>query len=164
MCGPTVYDKSHLGHARTYIGSDIIRRILEVYFGYSIDLTMNITDIDDKIIKKVVEQEKSLFEITRHYEDLFFQDMEKLNVMYPDKITRVTEYIPEIVKFIQKLISNGYAYESNGSVYFDIQAFTKNGHVYAKLDPTKIGSKEIEHENDGVLGMENKSDKRSPLS
>ena len=161
MCGPTVYDKSHLGHARTYIGFDIIKRILESYFGYNIELVMNITDIDDKIIKKIIDQNSSLLEITRKYEDLFFQDMEKLNVMYPDKITRVTEYVEEIIAFIQKLISNGYAYESNGSVYFDIGSFTKNEHVYAKLDPSKIGSKEVEQENDGVLGVENKSDKRS---
>lgn len=164
MCGPTVYDKSHLGHARTYIGFDIIRRILENYFGYNVNLCMNITDIDDKIIKKVIENAdkgEDLYTISRKYEDLFFQDMEKLNVKYPDRITRVTEYIPEIIEFIQKLIKNDYAYESNNSVYFNINNFLKAGHQYAKLDPTKVGSAEISQELDGVLGSENVSDKKN---
>lgn len=161
MCGPTVYDKSHLGHARTYIGFDVIRRILEDYFGYHVQLCMNITDIDDKIIKKIIDKNVTLHEFTREYENLFFKDMEALNVLYPDRITRVTEYVDEIVKFIQKLIDNKYAYENNGSVYFDINSYTAGGHRYAKLDPTKIGSKEVEAENDGVLGMENGGDKQN---
>lgn len=159
MCGPTVYDLSHLGHARTYIGFDIIRRLLQDYFGYNVELVMNITDIDDKIIKRCIEQKIDFTEFTQKYESLFFYDMERLNIQYPDRITRVTEYVPEIISFIEKLISNGYAYSSNGSVYFSIDSFTKNGHTYAKLDPSKIGCKEIEHETDGVLGIENKTDK-----
>lgn len=165
ICGPTVYDIAHLGHARTYVGFDIIRRILENYFGYNIQQVMNITDIDDKIIKKVIENQdkgEDLYSISRKYEDLFFKDMEDLNVKYPDRIVRVTEYVPEIIKFIEKLISNGYAYHSNGSVYFDINSYTKNGHRYAKLDPSKVGSKEVETELDGVLGSQNVDDKKSP--
>ena len=146
-CGPTVYDVSHLGHARTYLSFDILKRIFESYFGYNVYLTMNITDIDDKIIKKVVEQGCSLSDVTKKYEDLFFEDMKRLNVQYPNQITRVTEYVPEIIQFIEKLISNNFAYESNGSVYFEIDSFTKD-FQYAKLDPTKLGSeKPSEEEN-----------------
>lgn len=160
ICGPTVYDDSHLGHARTYLSFDIIRRIMENYFGYNIYYTMNITDIDDKIIKKVVDQKVELSEVTRKYENLFFEDMKKLNVKYPNQITRVTEFIPEIIAFIEKLISNGYAYESNGSVYFDINSYTSKGHVYAKLDPSKI-TETSAAEVDGELGAQNVSDKRN---
>lgn len=160
ICGPTVYDVSHLGHARTYLSFDIVRKILENYFGYNIYFCMNITDIDDKIIKKCIEQNVGLPEITRKYEDLFFEDMKKLNVQYPNQITRVTEFIPEIIAFIQKLIGNGFAYESNGSVYFDINAYTSKGHRYAKLDPTKIKDTKVE-EVDGELGAQNASDKKS---
>lgn len=76
MCGPTVYDHSHLGHARTYLGQDLMRRILEDYFGYNVYLVMNITDIDDKIIIKAINEKKDFSEISRLYETEFFNDME----------------------------------------------------------------------------------------
>lgn len=126
MCGPTVYDYSHLGHARTYVSFDIVRRIMQSYFGYNVDLCMNITDIDDKIIKRSYESNTEFKQFAKMWEDEFFKDMRALNVLYPNHITRVSEYVPEIIKFIEKLIEKKYAYERNGSVYFDIVEYSKN--------------------------------------
>ncbi len=125
-CGPTVYDAAHLGHARTYVSFDIIRRIMSSYFNYDVKLCMNITDIDDKIIIRSNEQNIEFSEFAKIWENDFFQDMRNLNVMYPSYITRVSEYVTEIIDFIKVLIDKKYAYESNGSVYFDIDNFRKN--------------------------------------
>ncbi|KCZ78066.1 cysteine-tRNA ligase [Anncaliia algerae PRA109] len=123
-CGPTVYDSAHIGHARTYISFDIIRSVLENYFGYDVNYTMNITDIDDKIIKKANEEGvKDTRIITKKYEHEFFEDLKALNVKYPTFVTRVTDYLEKINLFIEELESKGYAYESNGSVYFDLQKY-----------------------------------------
>lgn len=119
-CGPTVYSNSHMGHARNYLCNDMIRRVLRDYFGYDVELVMNITDVEDKIIKNSNEQGIEYFEFAQKWEADFFTDMENLGVETPDSITRVTEYIPEIIKYIERIVENGYAYESNNSVYFDI--------------------------------------------
>jgi cysteinyl-tRNA synthetase len=97
MCGPTVYDSSHLGHARTYMGFDIIRRIMEDYFGYNVKLCMNITDIDDKIINRSNELKEDFATFARKWEDNFLEDMSNLNVKLPTVITRISEYVPEVV-------------------------------------------------------------------
>lgn len=123
VCGPTVYDDSHIGHARTYISFDIIRSILENYFGYEVFYTMNITDIDDKIIKKANEIKKDTKFITQKYERDFFDDLKALNVKYPTFVTRVTDYLEKIHKFIEVLEEKGYAYAVNGSVYFDLKKY-----------------------------------------
>ncbi|BFU18438.1 cysteine--tRNA ligase, putative [Entamoeba histolytica HM-1:IMSS-B] len=236
-CGPTVYDDSHLGHARTYLSTDIFRRILEDYFGYQVIQCMNITDVDDKIILKArknlliskyctatpkvtadtikmmkeawnehkeniekqmnetkdaamlslfksqkeeyekvfptldsfngqntaevfarmtdvigkyldVRQKETVDPIemkeaarihARKYEELFFADCDALGIRRPDVISRVTEFIPEVIAFIQKIIDNGYAYESNGSVYFDTASFRKAGMTYGRLEPWSVG-------------------------
>jgi cysteinyl-tRNA synthetase len=100
MCGPTVYDSSHMGHAKTYMQSDILRRIMTDYFGYNVKLCMNITDIDDKIIIRSNERKINFTELSRHMENEFFKDCESLNIKLPTVITRVSEYVPEIVEFI----------------------------------------------------------------
>jgi cysteinyl-tRNA synthetase len=161
MCGPTVYDVSHVGHARAYLTFDIVRRIMEDYFKYKVFLVMNITDVDDKIIKRTVEKMEQSGQptdnvdtlgLTREMEALFWTDMRALNVMPPNVVTRVTEYIPEIVAFIQKIIDNGYAYESQGSVYFDTEAFQKSpNHLYGKLCPQMVGNEEALKEGEGSL-------------
>ena len=97
---------------------------------------MNITDVDDKIIRKSNEQNVDFTKVSRHYENEFMDDMRRLNVGLPSVVTRVSEYMPEIVAFIEKIIANGYAYESNGSVYFDVTAFSASpDHRYNKLEP-----------------------------
>ena len=152
MCGPTVYDETHMGHARTYLAFDIIHRILRDYFGYNVRLVMNITDIDDKIIRKANEAGQPFDSISRKFENEFLEDMGKLNVELPDVITRVSEYVPEIIAFIEKIMKNGYAYESNGSVYFDTKAYSDSpNHTYAKLEPTSVNDAEKFEEGEGVL-------------
>ena len=99
-------------------------------------MVMNITDVDDKIIKKSREAEVEFTEISRKYENEFMEDMKRLNVKLPTVITRVSEYMPEIIEYIEKIIENGYAYESNGSVYFDVETFGSSpNHCYNKLEP-----------------------------
>ncbi|KAH8664226.1 tRNA synthetase class I catalytic domain-containing protein [Xylariales sp. PMI_506] len=271
-CGPTVYDQSHLGHARNYVSTDIIRRILLHYFGYDVKFVMNITDVDDKIIikarrqrlldlekKKGLSQEqvseladaafqayaksnlplllnadgpalddknyaerrdaayghvlaggslsgegkagddeakikmhisnmtqaasaiskKSIFgpaddillpyldslyketidtsdqtmftDLTRAMENDFNNDMDNLNVLRPDVVTRVTEYVPQIVQFVERLVEKGFAYEAEGSVYFDIASFEKAGNPYARLKPESRNDKALQEEGEGSL-------------
>ncbi|PHH74472.1 hypothetical protein CDD82_4918 [Ophiocordyceps australis] len=270
-CGPTVYDKSHLGHARNYVSTDIIRRILIHYFGYKVNFVMNMTDVDDKIIVKARQQrllehcrqqarspeemyqlgldafrhyarkyvrpidtgigdldetnyadrkkrsygkvlhgkklrgngqpgeeeakikmhlenldaacsalqsanvfpginevlkpyldstsdntlnteDHSIFtDLTQHMEDLFMQDMDRLNVLRPDHITRVTQYMPKIVDFVKRLVDKGFAYQAQGSVYFDIAAFQDAGNTYARLRPESKNDKSLQDEGEGSL-------------
>ncbi|KAI1322526.1 tRNA synthetases class I (C) catalytic domain-containing protein [Xylariaceae sp. FL0255] len=272
-CGPTVYDHSHLGHARNYVSTDIIRRILMHYFGFDVNFVMNFTDIDDKIILKarrqrLLETEKkkqysraeqaelgitafrayaksnlpklvqdhgdplelnnyiarrdsayghvlaggaltadgkagddeakvkmhisnmnsamiameasqlfsggeeillpyfdSLYKetidtsdqtiftsLTQAMENEFTNDMDALNVLRPDVVTRVTEYVPQIASFVEKVVEKGFAYEAEGSVYFDIAAFEKAGNKYARLRPESRNDKALQEEGEGSLG------------
>ncbi|KAG6331373.1 hypothetical protein ID866_7716 [Astraeus odoratus] len=284
-CGPTVYDASHMGHARNYVTQDILRRIMSDYFGYDVQFVMNVTDIDDKAIRQIIlrARQKHLFETFRnqvtslspelvnrvhtawkahvstkvskglpvemkpregeedsdwlrilefvedkdkksdclkrnekfdmyltaarqtfsalsvareklslslsdrdyalrfldesrdvlaasldeelkhtvsdpsifralaaYWEDQFFKDMDRLRVRRPDTLTRVTEYVPEIVDFVKQIIHNGYGYEHDGSVYFDTSAFDSTSHhVYAKLEPWSKGNRELLAEGEG---------------
>ncbi|KAF9236364.1 tRNA synthetases class I (C) catalytic domain-containing protein [Melanogaster broomeanus] len=283
-CGPTVYDASHMGHARNYVTQDILRRIMSDYFGYDVHFVMNITDIDDKIILRA--RQNHLFESFRSqtssltpslisqvqgawrlhvservskglpdsikptaetvdalwpqiealgadkvqkveclkrdekfdmnltaairtasalsaaqsgptdkesalrlldesrdilsasldkelkhtvtdpsifralpafWEDQFLKDMDRLRVRRPDTLTRVTEYVPEIVEFIKRIIENGYAYEHEGSVYFDTVTFdASKNHDYARLEPWSKGNKELLEEGEGALSSSNR--------
>ncbi|XP_058806033.1 cysteine--tRNA ligase, cytoplasmic [Phymastichus coffea] len=262
-CGPTVYDASHMGHARSYISFDILRRVLSDYFNYEVLYVMNITDIDDKIIKRArqnylydnyVSENQSLDQIltdakdvisnfqdtvkkttdsdkrnmyekilvkvkdtlqklegavkanneaqikifqevllkeardplsdwldkrkgdtvtehsifsklSQYWENEFHSDMDALNVLRPSVLTRVSEYIPEIITFIEKIIANGLAYKSKESVYFDVKAFDKNEkHFYAKLIPEAYGDTSSLQDGEGDLSIsaEQLSEKRSP--
>ncbi|TGJ85765.1 hypothetical protein E0Z10_g2969 [Xylaria hypoxylon] len=272
-CGPTVYDHSHLGHARNYVSTDIIRRILLHHFGFDVKFVMNFTDIDDKIIlrarrQRLLEIEKkkdytkaeltelgmaafkayaksnlpkllegddapldlnnyiprrdaaygqvlagetltgegkpgddeaklkmhisnmtsaviaiggnqlflgaeeillpyfdSLYKesldtsdqtiftsLTQFMENEFTKDMDALNVLRPDVVTRVTEYVPQIASFVEKVVEKGFAYEAEGSVYFDIAAFEKAGNTYARLRPESRNDKALQEEGEGSLG------------
>ena len=133
-CGPTVYDQAHIGHARTYVCTDIIRRILEDHFNVSVNFALGITDIDDKIIIKGRElghkEWKDTIPMIRELENNFFKDMDALNVKRPNAILRVTDHIPQIIDFIDHLVIHDYAYITTNGVYFDVN---KLGDKYGKL-------------------------------
>lgn len=135
VCGPTPYDKSHVGHARVYTTVDMINRVMTNIFDEKTLLVMNITDIDDKIIKKATETNVNWKNIAKMYEDSFFASMSKLNVQLPNLIIRVTECLPEIVKYIQQIIDNNFAYMTpDGSVYFDTIAYAEAGYKVQNMD------------------------------
>ncbi|NP_001080786.1 cysteine--tRNA ligase, cytoplasmic [Xenopus laevis] len=263
-CGPTVYDASHMGHARSYISFDILRRVLRDYFKYDVFYCMNITDIDDKIIKRARQRhlfqqyresnpphsdllqdvntalipflqrisetndpdkkqmleriqtavsaallplqdalnkntgaeelqkhsqvlmeaavdllsdwldekhgaqiaDNSIFsQLPKYWEGEYHKDMEALNVLTPDVLTRVSEYVPEIVAFVQKIVDNGYGYVSNGSVYFSTAKFhDSENHFYAKLVPEAVGDQKALQEGEGDLSIsaDRLSEKQSP--
>lgn len=169
MCGPTIYDSAHIGHARTFITFDIIRRIMN-YFGYTVFTTMNLTDIDDKIINKVnekydpttgISKEDYYYQFIKEMEWDFWEDLDQLGVDRPYVVTRVSQYIDKIKQFIQKIIDNGYGYISNGSVYFDSQKFVGDGyqlyhfHKFDKFEESDF----VSEKSEGFLGeKKNKAD------
>jgi len=132
-CGPTVYDYAHIGNWRTFVFADLVRRTLE-FSGYDVQHVMNITDIEDKIIKRVREQKTSLREFTGKFENAFLDDLKALNCKEPHVKPRATEYIAEIISLIEKLIARGIAYKaSDGSVYFSITKYQGCGCNYGQL-------------------------------
>jgi len=156
-CGPTVYSTSHLGHARTYIALDMIRRIMTDYFNIPVQWSMNVTDVDDKIIKgfnELSEQKKANYgtpdmelkdrvqAYARDREEAFFAELDTLNVRRPDSVLRVTEVIPEIIKFIQDIIDQGFAYVgTDHSVYFDVDKYEADPRfVYAELERSSFNA------------------------
>lgn len=161
QCGPTVYAESHMGHARTYVSLDAIRRIAKEYLGYNVILCQNVTDIDDKIIKRSSENNEPFRELAARFENEFNEDMTMLGVQLPDMVTRVSEYVPEIVSYIQVLIDKGIAYESNGSVYFSVSQFQARGGTYGKLMPDQINDATLLAEGEGALSA-GTTDKASP--
>lgn len=126
--GPTVYDTAHIGHASTYVRLDIVQRILRSYFNVNLVTCMNITNIDDKIIKRGNETGRSWKLIVEEYEAEFWEDLQSLNVKQPDIKLRVTDKIPEIIKFIEQIESKGLTRKSgDGSVYFKTAQYLNYG-------------------------------------
>ena len=126
VCGPTVYDNSHVGHARTYISFDVIARYLK-YNGFSVFYLQNITDIDDKIIKRALELNVEPIKLARKFEKKYMEDMKLLGVESVNLYARAIEHLPEIIKQIKTLIDNGFAYVTESGVYFDISKFPDFG-------------------------------------
>jgi cysteinyl-tRNA synthetase len=126
-CGPTVYNFAHIGNFRTYIFEDFLRRGLEMN-GYKVKLIMNITDIDDKIIRDAKKANKTIVDFVRSYEKAFFQDIKRLNIKSAFKYPKATRHIKDMTALIQKLLQKGLAYKTeDGSIYFDISKFKKYG-------------------------------------
>ena len=141
VCGPTVYDDAHIGHGRTYISFDTIKRYLE-YSGYAVFYIQNITDIDDKIINRSKESGIPANDIARKFEKRYIEDMTKLNVTGVNLFARATNHLDEIIDQIQRLIDKGFAYESEDGVYFEIEKFKEFG----KLSNRKIEELESHRE------------------
>ena len=138
VCGPTVYDFIHVGNARAFVIADVVRRYLE-YKGYKVTLVSNITDIDDKMIKRSQETGLSLQQLGEIYSNAYFEDIAALNIKKPDICPRATQHIPEIIEAIEKLIQKGYAYQVDGDVYFNVMKFED----YGKLSGNKIEALEM---------------------
>jgi len=132
VCGVTVYDYCHLGHARAYVVWDMVRRYLQTK--YQVRFVQNITDIDDKILKRAQERNSNMQAIADQYIAAYNEDMAKLNIAAADDYPRATETIPEIIELIQQLIDRGYAYASGGDVYYAVQKFPS----YGKLSGRKL--------------------------
>ena len=132
-CGPTVYDFAHIGNWRTFVFADLVRRYLE-FKNFQVTHVMNITDVEDKIIRRVRETNASLREFTGKFEAAFFEDLEKLNCLRPHQTPRATEHIPEIISLIEELLARGIAYKAaDGSVYFSIEKYRGCGCNYGQL-------------------------------
>ena len=141
-CGPTVYNYAHIGNFRAYIFEDLLRRTLE-YAGYNVFQVMNITDIDDKTIKRSIKDGISLEELTNKYTDAFFEDLDQLNIVRAHEYPRATKFIKQIIEMIQKLIDKGFAYQTDdSSVFFRVSKFSEYGKL-ANLNPDnmKIGDR-----------------------
>jgi cysteinyl-tRNA synthetase len=131
-CGPTVYDFGHIGNFRTFVFVDILRRFLQ-QSGYQLKHVMNITDVDDKIIRNAAKQGVSVGEYTKKYEQAFREDMRTLNLEAPEMIVRATENIPDMAAFIAELVKKGFAYRADdGSYYFRISKFPGYGKLSKK--------------------------------
>ncbi len=141
VCGPTVYDDAHIGHGRTYVSFDTIKRYLE-YSGYAVFYIQNITDIDDKIINRSKESGIPAHDIARKFEKRYIEDMAKLNVTGVNLFARATDHLDEIIDQIQRLIDKGFAYESDDGVYFEIEKFEEFG----KLSNRKVDEMESHRE------------------
>ncbi|MFA6195470.1 MAG: cysteine--tRNA ligase [Sulfurimonas sp.] len=151
VCGPTVYDDAHLGHAKSALVFDLLTRVLKAN-GYAVTYARNITDIDDKIIKKAQEQSKSIKEITEFYTDAFHKEMQSIGVSKPDLEPKATESLDAMFALIQKLIDSNHAYKTeDGDVYFD----TSSDSEYLSL------SKRVQEEEEKQNRVESSSHKKN---
>ncbi len=140
-CGPTVYDYVHIGNWRTFVFEDILKRVL-LFEGYKVKHIMNITDIDDKVIKRAKSEKTSIKTLTQKYTDAFFADLEKLNILKADNYPKATDHITSIIRIIEVLSKKGFAYERDGSVYFSIAKFADYGKLSgANIKGVKAGAR-----------------------
>ncbi len=140
-CGPTVYNYFHIGNARPFVFFDVVRNYFE-YKGYQVTYAQNITDIDDKIINKAIEDNSSFKQIAKKYIAAFQEDTEKLGIRKPDFQPKASEVIGEIIKLIKDLENKGFAYEVKGDVYFSVESFKDYGMLSGKkIDDQKAGAR-----------------------
>ncbi|MDO6765267.1 cysteine--tRNA ligase [Agarivorans sp. 1_MG-2023] len=153
VCGVTIYDYCHIGHARTFAAFDTVARYLR-WSGYELNFVRNITDVDDKIIKRAAENGESCEALTERFTDAMHADFDALNMLRPDIEPRVTTHMPEIIEVIEKLIANGHAYVANsGDVLFEVNTFADYG---------KLSLQNLEMLQAGAR-VEVEEDKRNPL-
>ncbi len=151
-CGMTVYDYSHIGHGRKYVGDDILKRVL-ILNGFEVKHVQNVTDVghltsdedegEDKLEKGARKLGKTVWEVAKYFTDHFYNSMDKLNIIRPDVIAKATDHIEDQIQMIQKLVENGYAYETSEAVYFDISKFKDYGNLLGqKLEEKKTAVRE----------------------
>ncbi len=151
VCGPTVYDYSHLGHAKTYTQFDFIVRFLRKS-GFDVFYLQNITDIDDKIIKRASEKKKTPKELAKEFETFYKEDMAALHNTSVSKYARATNYIPQIVKQVKTLLERGFAYKINDGYYFDLRKFSEYG---------KLSGRTALQEEDSISRIDENEEKRN---
>ncbi len=158
VCGPTVYDHAHLGHAKTYVAMDVILRYFK-YLGYQARYVRNITDVghlldsgEDRILQGARRQRLEPMEVVETYMDSFYADMDALGVLRPNISPRATCHVLEIIQWVQRLLDKGYAYEVNGDVYFSVQQFASYG---------KLSHRNLEEQVAGAR-VEVREEKRHP--
>ena len=150
-CGPTVYKDATIGNMRTNLLNDTLRRVLK-YNGYELKHVMNSTDVghlvsdgdegEDKMLKSAREEHKSPLEIAEHYTKLFFRDLERLNIETPEVVCKATDHIKEMLEMVQKIMKNGYAYETSTAIYFDVSKLDKYGILSGiNLNDQKAGAR-----------------------
>ena len=141
VCGPTVYDHPHLGHARCYITWDVLYRYLK-FLGYDVTYCRNVTDVDDKILNKSVKENCTPDDIAKKYYDIFTASMKKLNNLKPDVEPFATKTLGDMIKMVKTLIEKGYAYEADGDVYFRVKKFPKYGMLSKQpIDDLEAGAR-----------------------
>jgi len=161
-CGPTVYDYTHIGHLRKYVGDDVLRRVLETN-KYQVKQVMNITDVghlvsdedsgEDKMEKGARESNRTVWEVAKFYEDYFWQAVSKVNIERPNIVAKATEHIKEQIKLIEKLKKNGFVYITDYAIYFDISKFPS----YTKLSGQKLEDKEVGARQDVFVDKQKKN-------
>jgi len=150
-CGLTVYNYAHIGNLRTYIFEDVLRRTLE-YLDYEAKHVMNVTDVghltsdadsgEDKMLVAARREGKTVLDIARYYETVFFQDLSDLNILMPHVTCRATEHIPEMISLVEQILVNGYGYEAGGNIYFSVDKFPSYGEMaLLQLDKQQAGAR-----------------------
>jgi len=152
VCGPTVYDYFHIGNARSFVMADVVRRYL-LYRGYKVKFLMNLTDVDDKIIKRSNEENEDFKEFAEKYITAFFDDLEKLKLMKANIYPKATEHMDDIIRMIEALEDKGYAYNVDGNVFYNVSKFKEYG---------KLSGKNIDDLISGAR-IEINEDKKNPL-
>lgn len=141
VCGPTVYDNAHLGHARCYITWDVLYRYLK-FKGYDVTYCRNVTDVDDKILKKAETENKTPEEVSKYWYNKFTESMNALNNLKPDIEPFATKTLGEMIAMVKDLIAKGYAYETNGDVYFRVKKFKDYGYLSKQpIDALESGAR-----------------------
>lgn len=150
-CGPTVYNYAHIGNLRTYVFMDLLRRVLR-YEGFDVKGVMNITDVghltddgdngEDKMAKTAREQKKDPWQIAKYYTDIFMKDFGRLNIGVPEIVCKATDYIGEMIEYVEGLVENGYGYETDDGIYYDISKFKDYGQLSGNtLEDLKAGAR-----------------------
>lgn len=150
VCGPTVYDLSHLGHARTYVAFDMFASYLKSQ-GYNVFYLQNITDLDDKIIARAKEKNISWQKLSRQFEKEYFADVKTLKIKSVKKYARATEHIKEIISQVERLLEKGFAYKTDEGVYYDVSKFAEYG---------KLSKRTTQEAEDGVSRIDEAVEKR----